>query len=74
MSSIWASIISGVVTIATVLITSYFGNKKVSGKVDDVHAAVNSTSESLVNSQARTEQLTAALTANNVDVPVSPNQ
>ena len=64
-----AGIIATFVTTLLGMILNRNRTNAVSAKVDDVHTLVNS---NLTVAQNRNEQLTAALTAGNVNVPVSP--
>jgi hypothetical protein len=64
-----AGIIATFITTVLGMVLSRNRTNVVSAKVDDVHTLVNS---NLTAAQDRNEQLTAALTAGNVNVPISP--
>jgi hypothetical protein len=67
VSTIWPAVISGIVTIATVLITSYFNSRGI-GKV---HRLVNSNA---TDAQNRNDQLVRTLTDAGVSVPLTAEQ
>jgi hypothetical protein len=61
-------ICSTIATIVTLLI-GFLSQRK---QGNTIHQAVNSTSASLLTSQARVEQLTSTLTGANIEVPKTP--
>lgn len=62
---IWPEVITGVVTVLSVLITSYFNSKKTT-------AIQTSVDGNLTQAQNRNDQLTAAMVRHSVPIPDAP--